>query len=177
MLAGRYLRIGTGGIGAAFAGTAIGCWLIVRVLLLPGLTGELGAAWKGWVDAVPGYGSLWLVPQLLGASEPDPATSLGGRFLQVLFGWFFKVGPVGAAASSVLSLLVLALLVVLIVRFTVIADARTSPAGRRPGPARLGLRRVPPDSGLVRTGHRTASRPAGPQPAGRRSPGPRPAGP
>jgi len=98
------------------------------VLLLPGLTGELGAAWKGWVDGVPGYGSIWLVPQLLGASEPDPANSLGGRTLQLLFGWLFKVGPVSGTAASVLSLLLLALLVVAILRFTLIADSATDPS-------------------------------------------------
>jgi hypothetical protein len=127
VLAGRYLRIGSGGIGAAFAGTAVGSWLIVRVLLLPGLTGELGATWKGWVEAVPGYGSFWLIPQLLGASEPDPATSIGGRTLQILFGWLFALGPVNGTVSSVLSLLLLAVLVVVILRLTLIADAPADP--------------------------------------------------
>jgi hypothetical protein len=123
LLASRYLRIGTGAsIGATFAGSALGSWLIVRVLLLPGVTGELGAAWKGWVDAVPGYGSIWLTPQLLGASQPDPANSLGGRTLQLLFGWIFKVGPLSGTAASVLSLLLIAVLVVVILQATLIAD-------------------------------------------------------
>ena len=133
VLAGRYLRIGAGGIGAAFAGGAVGSWLIVRVLLLPGLTGQLGTAWKGWVEAVPGYGSLWLGPQLLGASKPDPASSLGGRALQVLFGWLFKTGPVSGSAASVLSLLLLAVLVVVILRFTLIADSPDEPPLDEPG--------------------------------------------
>jgi hypothetical protein len=127
VLAGRYLRIGAGGIGAAFAGTALGSWLIIRVLLLPGATGELGAAWKGWIEAVPGYGSLWLTPQLLGASQPDPAGSLGGRTLQLLFGWLFELNAVNGTSAAVLSLVLLAVLVVLILRLTLIADSPNEP--------------------------------------------------
>lgn len=130
VLAGRYLRVGTGGgIGALFGGSALGCWLIVRVLLLPGFLGEFGTAWRGWVDAVPGYGSIWLVPQLLGASEPEQANSLGGRALQALFGWVFTIGPLSGTATSVLSLLLLAVLVLAIMQLTLIADT--------PGESRL----------------------------------------
>jgi hypothetical protein len=139
VLAGRYLRIGTGvSFGATFAGSALGCWLILRVLLLPGLSGQLGTAWKGWVDAIPGYGSLWLAPQLLGASEPDPANSLGGRALQLLFGWIFKLGPVSGTAASMLSLLLLAVLTVVVLRYTLFADAPDEPPLDEPaldGPA------------------------------------------
>jgi hypothetical protein len=123
ILAHRHLRVGHGsGLGLPFGVTAIACWLIVRVLLLPGFTGQLGSAWKGWVEAVPGYGSFWLMPQLFGASEPNPAESLGGRALQLLFGWIFKIGPLGGTAAAVLSLLFLAVLVVAILRFTVIDE-------------------------------------------------------
>jgi len=129
LLAGRYLRLGTGaGIGATFAGSALGCWLIIRVLLLPGLTGQLGTAWKGWVEAVPGYGSIWLGPQLLGASEPDPANSLGGRTLQLLFSWIFRIGPLSGSTASVLSLLLLVILGAVILQLTLVAD----PPGEQP---------------------------------------------
>jgi hypothetical protein len=146
VLAGRYLRIGTGGgIGAAFAGSALGTWLIIRVLLLPGATGELGTAWKGWVEAVPGYGSLWLTPQLLGASSPDPANSLGGRTLQVLFNWLFKIGPVEGTTASILSLLLLAVLVVVIFRLTLIADTPPDPPLDEPDFLRLPFGESPVD--------------------------------
>jgi hypothetical protein len=36
----------------------------------PGITGALGDSWRDWREAPPGYGSLWLTPQLLGASAP-----------------------------------------------------------------------------------------------------------
>jgi hypothetical protein len=161
LLAGRYLRIGAGGIGAAFAGGAIGSWLIVRVLLLPGWTGQLGTAWKGWVEAVPGYGSLWLGPQLLGASEPDPAGSLGGRALQVLFGWLFKAGPVSGTAASVLSLLLLAFLVVVIVRLTLIAESPNEPPLDEPVFDRLVVDEKPADDHAAeRTAEPVDSRPA-----------------
>jgi hypothetical protein len=113
-------------MGAAFAGSALGCWLLVRVLLLPGFTGGIAPAWKDWAESVPGYGSLWLGPQLFGASQPDPATSLGGRLLQWGCGWIFKIGPLDSTAASILSLLLFAVLVVVILQFTLIAD---SPGG------------------------------------------------
>lgn len=141
LLASRYLRAGIApaagaerpdidsrpavGVGLVFGAAALGGWLFVRVLLLPGYVGELGTAWKNWVDSVPGYGSLWLAPQLLGASEPDPASSLAGRAFQGLFGWLFKIGSLGGTATSILSLVLLAVLSVVILRFTLIADQPT----------------------------------------------------
>jgi hypothetical protein len=122
VLAGRYLRAGFG-FGTAVAGTALGSWLLIRVILLPGAVGELDAAWKGWAQSVPGYGSIWLGPQLLGASKPDPANSLGGRALQGLFGWLFNVGSLSGTSASVLSVLLLAVLVVVILQLTLVADA------------------------------------------------------
>jgi glycosyl transferase family 87 len=128
LLAGRYLRIGSrAGIGTVFAGSALACWLLVRVALLPGSTGQLGPAWKGWLEAVPGYGSVWLMPQLLGASKPNPATSLLGRLLLAFFGWIFRGQPLGGTAASILSLAALAVLVAVILRFTVFADPPDEP--------------------------------------------------
>ena len=129
VLAGRFPSARAGSVpgpAVTVGGSALACWLIVRVVLLPGLTGQLSSAWKGWVDAVPGYGSLWLTPQLFGASEPNPAESLGGRALQLLFGWVFRIGALGGTSAAVLSLLSLAALVVTILRFTLIADGPDS---------------------------------------------------
>jgi hypothetical protein len=109
LIAGRYTRTL---IGVTFAGSALSCWLALRVLLLPGLSGGLGSGWTTWREAVPGYGSIWLIPQLLGGSKPQPATSLGGRALQLLFGWAFRASSLSGTTASVLALLLLAALLV-----------------------------------------------------------------
>jgi hypothetical protein len=119
ILAGRYLR---SSVGLAFGGSALACWLALRVLLLPGLAGGLGSAWSLWRGAVPGYGSIWLVPQLLGASQPQPATSWIGRALQLVFGWIFHVRSLDGTTASVLALVLLIVLAVAVLWITVISE-------------------------------------------------------
>jgi hypothetical protein len=45
-------------------------WVGLRLVLLPGATGGLVDSYRAWREAGAGYGSLWLVPQLIGQSEP-----------------------------------------------------------------------------------------------------------
>ena len=119
LLVSRYLR---NVVGLAFGGTALVTWFVLRVLLLPGFSGGLGPAFKSWRQASPGYGSLWLVPQLLGASHPQPATSTGGKVLQGLFGWLFDAGSLTGGRASVLAVLLFAVLAGAVLASTVIAD-------------------------------------------------------
>ena len=57
----------------ALAGTAALVWAATRVVLFSGLGGGIREAWEGWRGAGPGYGSIWLVPQLLAESRPRQA--------------------------------------------------------------------------------------------------------
>jgi hypothetical protein len=119
ILASQQLRTS---IGMAFAGSAIACWLVVRVLLLPGWTGGLGSAWTTWRSSVPGYGSLWLVPQLLGSSAPNPATSRLGRALGALVDWMFRARALNGTTASILALVLLVVLTGWVLLITVGAD-------------------------------------------------------
>ncbi|GAB3241240.1 hypothetical protein [Kineosporia babensis] len=103
-----------------FAGTTVITWLVLRVLLLPGLTGQFGDMLDSWRGGAPGYGSLWLIPQLLGASEPDPASSWAGRLAQLLFGWMFSANALGGGATSALVVIALFVLGGLLLRLTVV---------------------------------------------------------
>jgi hypothetical protein len=116
-LGGRFVRRGAGVVIGAVS--ALTC-LAVRVVLLPGLTGGLIGAWRAWVDSLPGYGSLWLVPQLLHDSRPDGVRSLGGRILLRLFGWIFRVGALHGTVASILSVVLLTTLIAVILRLTVL---------------------------------------------------------
>jgi hypothetical protein len=98
-------------------------WFVLRVVLLPGLTGGIGGAWDSWRQSVPGYGSLWLVPQLLTDSRPDGAGSLSGQILDGLFGWVFRLGGLSGTVTAVLSLVLMAALIAGIVRLTVLDPA------------------------------------------------------
>jgi hypothetical protein len=67
------LRAGaTARAGITVAATAA-TYLGVRIVLVPGWTGELGTAFARWRSAGPGYGSLWLTPQLLAQGRPTAA--------------------------------------------------------------------------------------------------------
>jgi hypothetical protein len=123
ILVGRYLR-STGGL--AFGIGALVTWFAVRVLLLPGFTGDLSNAFSTWRQATPGYGSIWLIPQLLGASQPQPADSLGGRALQGLFGWLFDAGSLSGGVASVLAVILLVALAGFVFKLTVLADPPSS---------------------------------------------------
>lgn len=123
-LAGRHLRAG---IGAAFAGSALACWLVARALLLPGYTGQLRQSWEGWVDAIPGYGSLWLLPQLLANAKPGDPTSRAVDVLVAVFGWIFEIGPLSPMVSAFLALVLLGVLALAILRYTVYDEPLDQP--------------------------------------------------
>lgn len=124
LLGRRQLRTG---IGLLLAATAAVTWFVVRVALLPGYTGGLSGAFTGWRNAVPGYGSIWLVPQLLKASHPRPATSLLGRALQGAFGWVFAGDSLSGHTSSVLAIGLLIILVGVVLAVTVVSPANDRP--------------------------------------------------
>jgi hypothetical protein len=100
-------------------GTAVLTWWLLRVLLLPGLFGGIRTAWHSWTQSQPGYGSTWLIPQLLEGSAPDrTAHSVAGRVALLLFGWLFKAQPLDGSAASALALLSLIVLVPPIIWFS-----------------------------------------------------------
>lgn len=128
LLANRFVRPGA---APAVLASSLLTWVIVRAVLLPGVSGGLAGAWDSWRDSVPGYGSLWLVPQLLGESRPDTASSLPGQVLNALFGWVFRLGGLSGTVTAVLSVTLMAALIALVLRFTVLDG------GDPPGPGRV----------------------------------------
>jgi hypothetical protein len=101
------------------AGTAVLVWAGLRVVLFSGLGGGVREAWEGWRASGPGYGSIWLVPQLLVQSKPRGSVQ-----------WWFGTS-LGPGLTTTLSLL--ALLAVLAAGFWVARSAR------RPQPAPVAL--------------------------------------
>lgn len=83
---------------------AVLAWLGVRLLLFPGLGAGLATSWQSFKAAVPGYGSIWLVPQLLTQSQPSGAS------------FWYTGPPIGASAATTASLL--AMLAVFVVALT-----------------------------------------------------------
>lgn len=67
------MRAGATGRVAVTLGAGVATYLGLRVVLLPGWTGQLAEAFSTWRDSAPGYGSLWLVPQMLSQSKPTNA--------------------------------------------------------------------------------------------------------
>ncbi len=124
----------------SFAASAGVVWLGLRLLLVPGLTGGLSAGWRTWKEAGPGYGSLWLVPQLLASSRPRTARL-----------WYTG----GALSSSVTTALVLSSLAVVAVAVVALAVVPT----QRPRLAHVALfavattlivsKSLPPQASLV----------------------------
>jgi hypothetical protein len=98
-------RSGRPGPAVTFAGWALVSWFLVRVALLPGLTGGLRTGWDEWTGTAPGYGSVWMIPQLRRDSEPAGVQSVGGRILMGLFGWLFAGGALGTGAATVATVL------------------------------------------------------------------------
>jgi hypothetical protein len=103
--AGRLAQFGV------LASAGVLTWLGLRVLLFPGYDAGLATAWQSYKAAMPGYGSLWLVPQLLTQSQPTGAS-------------FWYTGPaLGASAATTAGLLGLfAVLVVTLTLALVTAD-------------------------------------------------------
>lgn len=94
------LRAGRWRAWAVTAGAALGVWVAVRLVLFGSPLGALNQAWEAWKASTPGYGSLWLAPQLLSQSRPASAGA-----------WYTGPG-VGAGASSMITMLGLTAVVV-----------------------------------------------------------------
>ena len=82
-------------------------WFGVRIVLLPGVTGGLGAAWRDWKDSAPGYGSTWLIPQLVEASRP-------ARHHNWLADWWFGAGSLAPSTATALALLAIIGVIVMV---------------------------------------------------------------
>lgn len=106
------LRAGAAGRAAATVLVGLGAYLGLRAVLLPGWLGQLGVAFSTWRDGTPGYGSLWLVPQMLAQSKPANA-----RF------WYSGDG-LGATASTVLSIVGFSLVVILVLAVALASHRR-----------------------------------------------------
>jgi hypothetical protein len=134
------IRAGRGGAGGRFAAVTAASWFGVRLVLFSGLGGGLADAWQKWKAAGPGYGSIWLVPQLMAGSRPRWA------------GWWFGAQPLGGPTATTLAVLGL-----LAVVGGVVALALTAPAAPRLGPLALLLlagtllvsKSLPPQASLV----------------------------
>jgi uncharacterized membrane protein len=104
-LLGACLRAGRLAAWAWCALTTAGVWVVVRVLLFPSPVGALSATWQSWKASTPGYGSIWLVPQLLQQSRPASAR-------------FWYTGPAfngsGTTIAALLGLLAVSLATVLL---------------------------------------------------------------
>jgi hypothetical protein len=104
--AGRLRSFGI--LAASAALTVVG----LRLLLFPGLSGGLSASWQSFKAAVPGYGSIWLVPQLLAQSRPSGA------------GFWYSGPPIGASAATAGSLLAMVVVVVVAVALGLASEYR-----------------------------------------------------
>lgn len=104
----------------AFGGLGAAVWMAVRLPLEPGVTGGLTESWRTWKTAGPGYGSVWMVPNLLAASKPPGIT------------WWIRGKGLSASTATALALLVLVVVLV-----AVLLLVMTAP--RRPRLAHLGL--------------------------------------
>lgn len=94
------------------AASGVLTWLGLRLVLFPGWDGGLWSSWESFKAAVPSYGSIWLVPQLLNQSRPS-----GARV------WYN--GPtLGAAASTTASLLGLLAVVAVAVTLAMVVPQR-----------------------------------------------------
>jgi hypothetical protein len=87
------LRAGVVGRAGLALAAAAGTYLGVRVVLLPGWSGQLGTAFDGWRGSTPGYGSIWLAPQLFAQGRPAGA------------GFWYSGDGLGATSATLLSML------------------------------------------------------------------------
>jgi hypothetical protein len=78
----------------------LGLWFAFRLALLPGATGGLIASWKAWRAASTGYGSVWMVPNLLAASRPTNSR------------WWFRGDGLSPTTVTTLALVTLVLVLV-----------------------------------------------------------------
>jgi len=123
----------------ATTGIALGVWLAIRVVLLPGYTGGLSTAWDNWRDQGPGFGSIWFLPDLLARARPRQAPA-----------WI-----AGGLTASTVTVLALTLLVAVVVGALLLALATSE----RPRLAHVALfllagallvgKTIPPQAGLL----------------------------
>ena len=64
------IRTGRSRALARYLAPAALTWVGLRLVLLPGMTGGLLDSYRIWRKSGAGYGSVWLLPQLVGQSEP-----------------------------------------------------------------------------------------------------------
>jgi hypothetical protein len=86
-------------------------WVGLRLVLFPGATGGFVDSFRSWRQAGAGYGSLWLVPQLIGQSEPRLVANSS-----VLHAVWYK----GAGLSATLTTLAVLLCLVAVTVTTVV---------------------------------------------------------
>ncbi len=72
------------------AALAAAVWLAVRLVFFSAPLDALAGTWESWKASTPGYGSLWLVPQLVAQSKPASAGS-----------WYSGPGLSGDVASMI----------------------------------------------------------------------------
>lgn len=85
--------------GWHFALGGVVAWFVARVILFADVTAAAADSVRGWWASPPGYGSLWLVPQLLEASRPSRRR----------WWWpFDAANSLGATTASALSLITIA---------------------------------------------------------------------
>lgn len=134
------VRLGRGAEAVRAGATAVLVWVGLRVLLFTGLGGGLSQAWESYKAAGAGYGSFWLVPQLIEGNRP--------RFA----GWWFGAQALSGPVATTLALLTLLALVSGVA--TVALTARVEP---RLGPVALAMacgvlltaKALPPQAGLL----------------------------
>jgi uncharacterized membrane protein len=75
--------------------TAVSVWAVLRIVLLPGWTGGLGQGWDTWRGAGAGFGSLWLLPDLVSRSRPRATR------------WWYDGGALSASSVTLLTVVAL----------------------------------------------------------------------
>jgi len=101
------LRLARAGLIAAV--TAV-VWALVRWAVYPGLFSELRSVWTTWRQTGPGYGSLWMLPHVLG-EQPGA-------------GHHWWTGEVSSAQTTTVCLVAFAVTVAVAVYFALSPDHR-----------------------------------------------------
>ncbi len=68
------LRAGRLGAWTKVALVTGGLWVAARVVLFESPLSAIGSTWKSWAGGTPGYGTFWLVPQLVTQNRPSSST-------------------------------------------------------------------------------------------------------
>jgi uncharacterized membrane protein len=99
-LFGACLRAGRLGAWTKVALVTGGLWVAARVVLFESPLSAMSSTWTAWRGSTPGYGTLWLVPQLVVQNQPKssmlwyhgPAFSALGTTLGSLLGLILVAG-------------------------------------------------------------------------------------